>query len=42
MSLAADRHWARFFAETRRKHRLHRLTLAQRDLLRRRRLGWRS
>lgn len=42
MSLEADRWWARFLAEARRKQKLRRLTLTTRDLVRRQRLGWRA
>lgn len=42
MTLEADRYWAKFLAEARRKARLHRLTLRTRDLIRRQRRGGRT
>lgn len=42
MTLEADRYWAKFLAEARRKQKLRRLTLMTRDLVRRQRLGWRG
>ena len=39
MTLQSDRYWSQFLADTRRRTRLRRVALMNRDVLRRRRLG---